>query len=358
MTVKLGEQLRELRRRSGRTQEDLATALGVTAQAVSRWEVGTCYPDVELIPALANCFGVSIDRLFGCDGERQRKIDELFDKLEKMNRENNGEDVSMTRCIALGREALAEFPENEKLTLMLAEILYNAGYVRCGERHLKDAEGFDVYDVERHRGCDEWREAIVLYEKLLKNPLEPELRRRAVRYLITLYAITGDTEKAAALAETAPGIDDCRELLWLWAFTGGEKVLAYKETMLTVLESLARLMVGCKIAECAPPEETAGRIEQMLSVAETVACGNYGRDNRIRAFLARENLFLADRRWNAGDKDGAFAALDEALRQARYCPGLDKVLPEYYPWRCVAASVDEKIQDDARWREWVEKARG
>ena len=88
MTVKLGEQLRELRRQNGRTQEDLATALGVTSQAVARWEVGTCYPDVELIPALANYFGVSTDRLFGCDGERQRKIDGLFDKLEKMNREN------------------------------------------------------------------------------------------------------------------------------------------------------------------------------------------------------------------------------------------------------------------------------
>ena len=75
MTVKLGEQLRELRRQNDRTQEDLAAALGVTAQAVSRWEVGTCYPDVELIPALANYFGVSTDRLFGCDGERQRNID-------------------------------------------------------------------------------------------------------------------------------------------------------------------------------------------------------------------------------------------------------------------------------------------
>ena len=65
MEVKLGEHLRSLRRRDGRTQEDLAAALDVTPQAVSRWENGSCYPDMALIPSMANYFGVTIDELFG-----------------------------------------------------------------------------------------------------------------------------------------------------------------------------------------------------------------------------------------------------------------------------------------------------
>lgn len=75
--IHLGENIRALRLRDGRTQETLAQALGVTAQAVSRWEKGICCPDMELIPSLANCFGVSIDELFGYDNERTKKVEAL-----------------------------------------------------------------------------------------------------------------------------------------------------------------------------------------------------------------------------------------------------------------------------------------
>lgn len=51
MKLSVGETIRALRRRDGRTQEALAEALGVTGQAVSRWEAGGSYPDLELIPA-------------------------------------------------------------------------------------------------------------------------------------------------------------------------------------------------------------------------------------------------------------------------------------------------------------------
>ena len=73
MKLSVGETIRALRRRDGRTQEALAEALGVTGQAVSRWEAGGSYPDLELIPAIAHFFGVSIDELFGYTSERDNK---------------------------------------------------------------------------------------------------------------------------------------------------------------------------------------------------------------------------------------------------------------------------------------------
>lgn len=53
MNLKLGDKIRQLRKRDGRTQENLAEALSVSCQAVSRWETDGAYPDMETIPANA-----------------------------------------------------------------------------------------------------------------------------------------------------------------------------------------------------------------------------------------------------------------------------------------------------------------
>ena len=54
-----------LRREKGMTQEELAQAMGVTNQAVSKWESAQNCPDIQLLPQLADLFGVTIDSLFG-----------------------------------------------------------------------------------------------------------------------------------------------------------------------------------------------------------------------------------------------------------------------------------------------------
>lgn len=61
----LGEKIATLRRSKNITQETLAQQLGVTNQAVSKWESDQCCPDVMLLPKLADIFGISLDALFG-----------------------------------------------------------------------------------------------------------------------------------------------------------------------------------------------------------------------------------------------------------------------------------------------------
>ena len=63
----LSKRISELRRGAGYTQEQLAARLGVSFQAVSKWENAQSCPDILLLPALANIFHVSIDSLFGRD---------------------------------------------------------------------------------------------------------------------------------------------------------------------------------------------------------------------------------------------------------------------------------------------------
>lgn len=60
----IGEQITKFRKAAGITQEDLGKAVGVSTQAVSRWECGGA-PDVFLLPVIADKLGVTIDALFG-----------------------------------------------------------------------------------------------------------------------------------------------------------------------------------------------------------------------------------------------------------------------------------------------------
>lgn len=65
MNQTLGSRIAELRRKKNMTQEELANALGVTPQAVSKWENDLSCPDITLLPQLARLFGVTTDELLG-----------------------------------------------------------------------------------------------------------------------------------------------------------------------------------------------------------------------------------------------------------------------------------------------------
>ena len=60
----IGTNIKTLRQEKHVKQETLADAIGVSAQAVSKWETGASDPDIALLPQLATFFGVSIDELF------------------------------------------------------------------------------------------------------------------------------------------------------------------------------------------------------------------------------------------------------------------------------------------------------
>lgn len=81
----LGIHIKKYRTAKGLTQEQLGELVGVTTQAVSKWERGGV-PDAELLPALSNVLGVSIDALFGV--EEQSAPLALLRKVSSMNKED------------------------------------------------------------------------------------------------------------------------------------------------------------------------------------------------------------------------------------------------------------------------------
>ena len=82
--INIGNKIRQLRKKKGITQESLASVLSVSPQAVSKWESGLTYPDVEIIPIIAGYFEVSMDILFGYDvREMKAKIQKIIDDAMK-----------------------------------------------------------------------------------------------------------------------------------------------------------------------------------------------------------------------------------------------------------------------------------
>lgn len=81
----LGKRIATLRKQRGITQETLAEALGVSPQAVSKWETDNSCPDISLLPKLASELGVTVDALLSDDmpvqlvpKEQRKSIDDMM----------------------------------------------------------------------------------------------------------------------------------------------------------------------------------------------------------------------------------------------------------------------------------------
>ena len=391
MQLNLGNNIREFRRRNKITQETVADALGVTSQAVSRWEAGGSYPDMNLIPSIANFFDVTIDELFGYHNERESRIDALVSQIDTMKKKNNGVDTNLNETIALARNALLEFPGNERLMVCLASVLYTAGYSRYGEHHLTDSEGYDIYDTQRHTGYAEWVEAVTLYEKALLTLEDGEFRQVAVGELMQLYVNMGMYEKSLALAEKAPGIYSTKEYMRICACDGKERTQAYGQAILSMLHASAVLMVQDVLAakQNMTVSEKIRGIQGAIHLFDAVCTdGNYGEHNRLIARMYTQlSLYL----WLDGKYDETFEALDQSLNHFRQfeelcakenpsytAPLLRQVKVDFsrspipnpsdpdttavslykdWPWWSVEeeTQVKREIQADPRWDAWVAK---
>lgn len=98
MTLKLGENIKNLRLQHKLTQEQLADRLGVSYQSVSRWENGVTYPDIEFLPAIAKHFSVTTDYLLGQDDiEKKSQIRKHINNIPKMTENDKDAIIDIIR---------------------------------------------------------------------------------------------------------------------------------------------------------------------------------------------------------------------------------------------------------------------
>ena len=254
MQLNLGTKIRELRRRDGRTQDNLAETLGVTAQAVSRWESGGSYPDMEMIPAIANYFHISIDELFGYHDEREEKIKTILENATEiltkqgftMYKGSLTEDVE--ECVNMLRAASEEFPNEPKILLKLAQALQMWGWNKYGAKgHNSDSFGIIEDDIDYNSKNIYWQEAVRVYEKLLKSNPSSEERKIAIRGITPLYCRMGEYEKAKVLANNQNALVISKEVLLPLATVGDEKARYQGERIMALLSNL-RLAISESVA--------------------------------------------------------------------------------------------------------------
>lgn len=116
MSSTMGQIIKDLRKKNGFTQEELAERLGVTYQAVSKWENDTGMPDISQVVPLASIFGVSTDVLFGIadttENEEAWKIVQHAGSIEKY-----GEIETYLNAYDVLLDGLKKYPNN--LILMI-----------------------------------------------------------------------------------------------------------------------------------------------------------------------------------------------------------------------------------------------
>ena len=126
MNTDIGARIKSLRLAAYMTQEQLAQQLGVSAQAVSKWESGTNMPDIQMLPDLSVIFGVTIDDLFAMTDEcRMKRIENMIENV-RMIPESDFRNSERYLNSCLGKEEL-----DAEATLLLA-MLYNK---RANEYH-------------------------------------------------------------------------------------------------------------------------------------------------------------------------------------------------------------------------------
>lgn len=188
MTIKIGAIIKKLRIENSVTQDTLATAVGVTPQAISRWESEGSYPDIELLPAIADFFSVSTDELLGYKiSERENTLADLKKEMYRL-----AEFGETDERIEFVRTAFAKYPSDCEIREQLSVCLSNK-YIETNEKALLDeAESLSLYVIENCKDADIYHDAINM--------------------LIWIYAEKDQTDKALKILERLTPMKYCREL--------------------------------------------------------------------------------------------------------------------------------------------------
>lgn len=212
MNFSIGSNIKRLRLEKNLTQEEVASHLGISFQAISRWERCDGYPDIEMLPSLSNYFGISIDELFGI-GEDKKKAE--YDKINIQWDYNNKNGFHMEN-VSLMKDSLKVFPNDALFLVQLSTSL----------------EKIDGTPDEKHKYL---MESIAVQEQIINYCDDCEVRGATLYNICFAYWKAGDCNKAIEQAKKLPNLYKSRENALVYFLEGEEK----RETAREALKPLA-----------------------------------------------------------------------------------------------------------------------
>lgn len=254
MKLNIGNTIKYLRKEKDITQEELADILGVSYQSVSRWETGVCYPDMELIPVIADFFDVTADRLLGVHEKiEQKKIEQYLLRFQEAISKGKVYD-----CIAIAREGVEEYPNNFTLLNKLMYALFVAGDDDGNISEWK--ENMEKYDAE----------ITALGERIMKYCPDQNIRLEAAARLAFNHCEMGRKEIGRTIYESLPSVEFCKENQMWWSLDDNEKLPFLRNKIKQDYEALKSSVWLLEASGCIPDEQAVVAIKKIWEFEKIV----------------------------------------------------------------------------------------
>lgn len=180
--MKINQIIREKRKELSLTQEQIGEYLGVSVPAVNKWEKGSTYPDITLLPALARLLKIDLNTLMSFHEDLSDvEIENFVDTLDKVVQEQNYE-AAFQKAL----DKIHEYPTCD--TLLYSVVLYLEG-------------ALTLYNVPEP---EKYQKVFKLFYKRLADSDIQEIKDTATCMLISYARNNGDFSKAEELINTLP----------------------------------------------------------------------------------------------------------------------------------------------------------
>lgn len=180
--MKIKQIIKEKQKQLGLTQENIAEYLGVSTPAVSKWENGTTYPDITLLPGLARLLKTDLNTLLSFNEE----MSEIEINNVVMTVQSTIQEEGFEKAFQYALEQVRAFPTCENL-------IYSLGII------LQPSLGLQPID-QQHK----YREELAKLYFRIRNSENIEIKKEAISYLFYLYCEKREYDKATALLSDYP----------------------------------------------------------------------------------------------------------------------------------------------------------